>query len=160
MGIRILLGITLVSLVIVLGASVYAEGQSWEPSTGPRWDASGRTTQDELIHFRFDDAGQPTGFSLDIRGDCDWDERPVRRWQSLARANVPLRVRGGRLRVERSYPMVSEGGWRGRAVHTMDARVTPQVITGTLGLEETWTHAGGDVARCHARHVGFSVPRD
>lgn len=162
MGVRILLGITLVSLLVVLGSSVYAdEEQSWDIPTVPLWDSEARTTQDEHVGFRFaDEDGRVRAFRVSVRGTCDWGEELLRRWGAHDTGKGARWVlRGDRLRVGGEYTTAA-GGWTDRTEFTMDARVRKRSIDGTVSMDETFTGPAGEVTRCHARHVGFSVPRD
>jgi hypothetical protein len=149
MGLRILLGVTLVSLLVVLGSSVHAGQRVWE--------AEGVTAQGEPIWFGFGRDGRPNTFSVDLRTTCTWSagERRLQWWQG--EQVVPFTGQGSRLRATERGKGRADDGSDYEVRYDLEARMTGETITGTVSASETWSRGASVAGRCWAGPAHFTV---
>ena len=146
MGLRLVLGITLLSLFVVLAARAYG-GQAWE--------VSGKTDEGSAIWFGIGPDGRPDAFEVDVLTDCGG----LRTWWQGDMV-TPFVGQGDRLRAAQTvtrqerYGAQSVGRWR------IEAVVGDDTISGRVRVDERWTMGGRETDACTSGTVTFTLPRD
>lgn len=150
MGLRLVLGITLLCLLVVVGAKAYGEQHVWE--------ATGATEQGEPIWFGFGPDGRPAAFDTHVMTDCTWEggSRRLNWWQG--EAVVPFVGQGKKLRAAQTIKDVAGDGSDYVGRWKLEAEVGDDEITGTVRIHEVWTLDGEPNGHCWTRPLEFTVP--
>ena len=150
MGLRIILGVTLASLLVVLASAAYGGG--------PPQLARGETSQREPMKFAFGGDGRPNAYDTHLQMTCSRDVlHRVVHWYDGDDVD-PFAGQGDDLRRDERQQATAADGTVYETRFSLTAHVRDGAINGRMQLLEQWTRGGELTGRCRSGLVTFTVP--